>query len=904
MFLGRATAKKMLEWKRLLILIPSLYGICIFLLTFCFLTNGFHQIDLNICQTLKSFNYTHTYVEILFVVLLDSLLFIALPLLLFIKPRQKLAYLLRRYHIVFTLFQLVIYGYSLTKFLIYYEYTNIKISPQQLPKQFTKWDFLTVGFVSFSSLLGIAVWHILFSIIKQSYPTVTESEQVDTERQRLINHDVVSRSYVEENTTQTSNDTSENVNNNVNLSEKVKETTGSWFRIMKVGLPEWRLYCLGFLCLLIAAACEVFLPLYSGKIINSVVTDHNIQAFKIDLIWYLGLSVAYVIASGVRGFLFTITMTNLAQRLRNQLFSRIMAQDIQFFDETKTGDITSRLTSDISTVSESISVNFNVFLRSTVKAVEVSNEAAVIAEDDAVVVSLIDELDEFFIDTEVDVRVYSLIVLSELEHENDDEEVSIVDVAFQHHPVQLGTVVMMLYLSWSLFILSLITGPLCFGTAKLYGNLMETQQKKIQDALAKSNSLAEEAISTVRTVKSFANENEEARLFSKQNDVVRQLTIKQAFYYFAYMWNGQILSVALSLGSLAFGGHLVLNNKLSGQNFVSFLLYQMSLADILDNINNVYTGLMKASGASAKVFEYIDRKPKTVNNGTYKPDQFEGKIEFKNVTFSFPNRKEDAVLKNVSFTVEPGQQVALVGPSGSGKTTCISLLEHFYDTDAGEILVDSIPIDQYDYKYYHQKISLVSQEPVLHARSIKDNIQYGMDEPVSQQEIERISLMANAHMFISDFAKGYETEAGERGQQMAGGQKQRVSIARALIRQPKILLLDEATSALDAEAEAQVQDAISRTVIGRTVLIIAHRLSTIRNADKIIVIHHGKIVDEGTHYQLIAKRGLYYDLVKRQTEMYEEDKRTKSSENSLTKKTTNLPITSKQQSTFSMNVSV
>ncbi|CAF4481460.1 unnamed protein product, partial [Rotaria sp. Silwood2] len=460
-----------------------------------------------------------------------------------------------------------------------------------------------------------------------------------------------------------------------------------------------------------------------------------------------------------------------------------------------------------------------------------------------------------------------------------------------------GTVIMMLVLSWNLFLLILITGPLAFGTAKIYGDLMAKQQEKIQEAIAKSNALAEEAISTIRTIKSFANEDEEVRLYNKKNDLIRKYSIRQAFYYFGYMWNGQILTVLLNLGTLAYGGHIVMNNRLSLSNFVSFILYQQRLGDILNSINDVFTGLMKASGASVKLFEYIDRTPKIVNNGTEKPNNFQGRIEFKNVSFSFPNRKTDQVLKNISFTVQPGQQVALVGPSGSGKTTCISLLEHFYEADEGQILIDDIPVQNYDYKFYHEKISLVSQEPVLHARSIKDNIQYGLMEQKSQEEIEYVAQMANAHSFISQFQNGYETECGERGVQMAGGQKQRIALARALIRSPNVLLLDEATSALDAEAESQVQEAIARTVVGRTVLVIAHRLSTIRNADKILVIRYGEIVEEGTHVELMNKHGLYYQLVKRQTEYNETEIRNQLIQNDNTTVSIGVPLTDKKYST-------
>ncbi|CAF0794466.1 unnamed protein product [Adineta ricciae] len=673
----------------------------------------------------------------------------------------------------------------MSKFIIFYEWTNVR-NPTS-PYRLDRFDVLAIISIPLLALGGIGVWIVFFRCLY--------SIRTDSEREPLLAAHTTTHLYTDEPSESSANTTED-------ITVQIKETTSSWWRIIELGKKEWKYYIIAFICLLIAALTEMFQPYFSGHIISSVV-DNNWHNFAKNILWYLGSSFVYVITSGLRGFIFSMTSTNLIQRLRNKFFTAVLKQDIEFFDQNKTGEITSRLSSDITTVGEAISINLNIFLRSIVQTV--------------------------------------------------------------------GTVVMMLVLSWNLFLLVMITGPLTCGTAKLYGDFIGKQQKKVQDALADANSLAEEAISTIRTVKSFANEDEEVRLLRLKNDLVRKHSIRQALYYFGYMWNGQILIVFLNLGTLAYGGHLVMNNRLSVPSFVSFILYQQRLGDVLDSINGVYTGLMKASGASIKLFEHMDRIPKVLNNGMMKSNNFQGRIEFRNVSFAYPNRKNDPVLKNISFTVEPGQQVALVGPSGSGKTTCIGLLEHFYEADQGQILVDNIPVQEYDYKFYHEKISLVSQEPVLHARSIRDNIQYGLLETKSQHEIEYAAQMANAHSFISQFEKKYDTECGERGVQMAGGQKQRIALARALIRSPNVLLLDEATSALDAEAESQVQEAIARTVIGRTVLIIAHRLSTVRNADRILVLRHGEIVEEGTHVELMSKRGLYYQLVKRQIEQHEAD---------------------------------
>ncbi|UJR20663.1 hypothetical protein I4U23_023785 [Adineta vaga] len=789
-----------MSWYTFLRLIPLIYAILIIIIVTCIFTRAFTNIHLNLIDQFYRFDYPRTYVELYILLLIDSFVFIFYSIIFLLKCCQRLRNF--RYNRLFLIiFQLIIYAYSLSKFLIFYEWKNVR-NPTS-PYQLDRFDYLALVFIPLLALGGILIWNFYFHSVN--------IKRTDPERQTLINDNSTTRLYTEETdplavrvegTSRSSTITEEE---NKDLNAQRKETTGSWWRILKLGKEEWKLYIFAFVCLFTAALTEMFQPFFSGHIISSVVDKNGHQ------------------------FLMNIFCTNLIQRLRDKFFACVLKQDIEFFDENKTGEITSRLSSDITTVGEAVSINLNIFLRSIVQTI--------------------------------------------------------------------GTIVMMLVLSWNLFLLALITGPLAFGTAKLYGDFIANQQKKVQDALADSNSLAEEAISTIRTVKSFANEDEEVRLFHVKNDLIRKYAIRQALYYFGYMWNGQILIVLLNLGTLAYGGHLVMNNRLSVSNFVSFILYQQRLGDVLDSINGVYTGLMKARGASVKLFEYIDRMPKIINNGMVKPNDFRGRIEFRNVSFAFPNRKNDKVLKNISFTVQPGQQVALVGPSGSGKTTCISLLEHFYEADEGQILIDDIPVQNYDYKFYHEKVSLVSQEPVLHARSVQDNIQYGLVEKKSQQEVEYASQMANAHSFISQFEKKYDTECGERGVQMAGGQKQRIALARALIRSPNVLLLDEATSALDAEAESQVQEAIARTVVGRTVLVIAHRLSTIRNAHKIVVLQYGEIVEEGTHMELMNKRGLYYQLVKRQTDQNEKELKNESIENKSTTTLVNIPLTERKYST-------
>lgn len=272
---------------------------------------------------------------------------------------------------------------------------------------------------------------------------------------------------------------------------------------------------------------------------------------------------------------------------------------------------------------------------------------------------------------------------------------------------------------------------------------------------------------------------------------------------------------------------------------------------------------MQGVGAAEKVFEYLDRKPEHPQDGTEAPETCKGLVEFKDITFAYPTRPEMEILKGVSFTLRPGEVTALVGPSGSGKSSCVGLLENFYPPQQGQVLLDGRPVQAYNHDYLHSRIALVGQEPVLFARSVQQNITYGLTE-VPMEAVVQAATKANAHNFITSLTDGYDTGVGEKGTQLSGGQKQRVAIARALIRSPNVLVLDEATSALDAESEHIVQQALNKIMRQHTVLVIAHRLSTVERADNIIVIDRGSVVEQGPHSRLMASRGLYYKLVQRQ----------------------------------------
>ncbi|XP_078598446.1 ABC-type oligopeptide transporter ABCB9-like [Branchiostoma floridae x Branchiostoma japonicum] len=430
----------------------------------------------------------------------------------------------------------------------------------------------------------------------------------------------------------------------------------------------------------------------------------------------------------------------------------------------------------------------------------------------------------------------------------------------------VGIVAFMLKLSWRLSILALIMLPAVAVVTRVFGEYLKEVAMDIQTSFAKANEVADETCANIRTVRSFANEGRDCERYSERLNDTYKLHIRKALLFGSFTLAEHAFDLVLFVLTLYYGGHLVMAHKMTGGNLVSFFLYVNRLRGSMEKLTiQVYGKLMEAVGTCQKVIEYIDREPEIKRGGRLAPWKLEGHIEFRNVWMSYPCRQRVPVLKDVSFQVSPGEVVALVGPSGSGKSTCVNLLERFYETTSGQVLLDGNPIMAYDHRFLHRKVALVGQEPMLFARSIKDNISYALDN-CSLDEVQRVARQANAHEFITELPEGYETETGEKGMQLSGGQKQRVAIARALIRKPAVLLLDEATSALDAESEQLVQQA-TQNLRGQTVIVVAHRLSTVEKADRIIVIDKGMVVEQGRHDQLILHNGVYAKMVRRQLGM-------------------------------------
>uniref|UniRef100_A0A672QJA2 ABC-type xenobiotic transporter n=1 Tax=Sinocyclocheilus grahami TaxID=75366 RepID=A0A672QJA2_SINGR len=415
---------------------------------------------------------------------------------------------------------------------------------------------------------------------------------------------------------------------------------------------------------------------------------------------------------------------------------------------------------------------------------------------------------------------------------------------------------------WKLTLVILAVSPLLGISAAIIAKVMTSFTSREQTAYAKAGAVAEEVLSSIRTVFAFGGQKKEILRYHKNLEDAKNVGIRKAItvniamgftFFMIYM------SYALAFW---YGSTLILAEEYDVgillTVFFSVLIGAFGIGQTSPNIQS----FSSARGAAHKVFQIIDHEPKinSFSEEGYKLDVVKGNIEFKNIHFTYPSRQDVKVLNGMNLKVISGQTIALVGSSGCGKSTTIQLLQRFYDPVEGTVTIDGHDIRSLNVRGLRELIGVVSQEPVLFATTISENIRYGRQD-VTQEEIEQATREANAYDFIMKLPDKFETLVGERGTQMSGGQKQRIAIARALVRNPKILLLDEATSALDAESETIVQAALDKVRLGRTTIIVAHRLSTIRNADVIAGFQNGEIVELGTHDELMERKGIYHSLV-------------------------------------------
>jgi ABC transporter fused permease/ATP-binding protein len=568
------------------------------------------------------------------------------------------------------------------------------------------------------------------------------------------------------------------------------------WRMLGLARPERVNLILGVLFLAVGSAMGLLFP-QAIRIIVDEALGAGRSSFTINeaIAALVVIFLIQAIATGLRYVLFSVVGEHVVARLRVALYQSLMRQEIAFFDEHRTGELTNRLASDTTVLQDTVSEDIAMGLR-------------------------------FF-----------------------------ASVA--------GGLFFLVYTSPELTLVMLSVVPPVVLGAVAYGRRVRKLSRDVQDALARGSEVAEETLAGIRTVRAFAAEDAEIRRYG--DAIYRAFDLARKRIGIAGVFIGVASFAAYGAAALVlwYGVHLVTAGSLTIGGLTSFLVYTLLVAFSLGGLSDLWADFNKASGAAARVFELLDRAPRMPSSGGAKLPRVAGKVELVGVHFHYPTRRDAPVLRGIDLAMQPGEVVALVGASGAGKSTIAALMMRFYDPDQGAVFLDGWPIKELDPEWLRQQIGIVSQEPLLFSTSIAENIRYGRAD-ATDEEIEAAAKAANAHEFILSFPDGYDTLVGERGVQLSGGQKQRVAIARAVLKDPRLLVLDEATSALDAESEYLVKEALDRVRKGRTTLIIAHRLSTVRDANRVLVMDGGRIVQSGEHAVLMGQEGLYRRLIERQ----------------------------------------
>jgi len=595
------------------------------------------------------------------------------------------------------------------------------------------------------------------------------------------------------------------INDNKEESPKVRISKSSIKEAMVIFkyLKPYKGYFIGGLIFIaLSSGTTMTFPFMLKRLIDSAHGDlKGAMAFSPGTIALamIGLLCVQMIVSFFRIYLFTYVGEHAVADMRKEIYNKMITMSMDFFAQRRVGELSSRITADVSQIQDAVTTIFAEILRG----------------------------------------VLTLII----------------------------GIVLILFISTKMTLLMLSVVPVIIVIALVFGKFIRKLSRTTQDQLAESGTIVQETLTGISNVKAFSNEWYEIKRYNKSIENVVSLAIKSGKYrglFVSFMLFSVFGAIVLVVW---YGAGLMQQHLLTFGQLTEFVVYTAFVGGTLAGFADLYSQLQKTIGATQRIRELLRE---TTEDVSAEPEQIipefklTGDVTIENIAFSYPSRKEIEVLKNINIEAKSGQQIAIVGPSGAGKSTLVSLLLRFYEPVKGRILFDGKEASTIPLTQLRKQTALVPQDILLFGGTIFENIAYGKPG-ADPDEVQKAAKQANAHDFITGFPEGYETVVGERGVKLSGGQRQRIAIARAILKDPAILLLDEATSSLDSESEALVQEALQNLMRNRTSFVIAHRLSTIRNADLIIVLEDGRVVESGTHQDLIQiEEGLYRNLNKLQ----------------------------------------
>jgi ABC-type multidrug transport system fused ATPase/permease subunit len=595
-----------------------------------------------------------------------------------------------------------------------------------------------------------------------------------------------------------------------------KENLNEALALFKYLRPYRGKFILSLVFIALSAFTTSLFPLFLGKMIDAASPGSSLPGNTMpglgnalaNVHWSLNTTLLLIFAqlsvqtifSFMRVYLLTEVGEKSLADMRRDVYSKLISMPMSFFSEKRVGELSNRISSDLSQIQDAISFTLAEFLRG----------------------------------------IFTLVI----------------------------GLIFIFWISAHLALIMLAVVPVIAVLAVLFGKKIRKMAKRAQDQLAESGTIVQETFQGIQMVKAFTNEFYEIGRYVRSIFAVVDTAITNARYRGAFV-SFMIFSV---FGAIAFvmwyGARMIMHHELTIGSLTMFVIFSMFVGGTFAGFADMFSQLQKTLGATQSIREILRADGEEVSMTASSVDdsnKLSGSVRFEHVAFSYPSRKDMPVLRDVSLSTAPGQQVAIVGPSGAGKSTIAQLLLRFYEPVSGAIYFDGRPATSFPLSQLRRQMALVPQDIILFGGSILENIAYGRPG-ASFDEVVAAAKSANAHEFISGFPEQYQTIVGERGIKLSGGQRQRIAIARALLNDPAILILDEATSSLDSESEQLVQEALENLMKGRTSFVIAHRLSTIRNADNIIVIDKGLVAEAGTHQQLMQRDGLYRKLNEMQFE--------------------------------------